>query len=657
MFLDNSSDIAGALNGRYDPFLVSVSIFVAILVSHAGMSMAREIKRDSAGIQRQPGQFLLCSAIMGCSVWAMHFIGMLAFEIPINVQYSAPMTLLSVLPAALTGVLATFAVTRDKLPANRLVPLAILLTIGIVAMHMTGMAAMTVEARMLFDPAFLLAALVAGSLFSAFALYAGFIATGAGRVYAHPYWQRLAAAAAFAFNVSAIHYLAMAGTYYFADAGWVSLVEHPHAEDTVLQIGLIGVLLVGLFSFTTGIGLRMETASALQREVAEREKVEVALRIREAQIRAIFDNTPIYLNLKDLEGRYLLVNKPYEDWLGCPASEIIGKKASDFIADAEELKTILAAERRVIETGEVDEQEVSVARPGGRVHDRIIIRFPVKAADGLLTGIGTSAIDITERKQAERSLQSAKEKADYANRAKSEFLTHMSHELRTPLNSIIGFSETLLGQFVATIEDPKVLEYIENIHGSGTHLLAIISDLLDLSKIEAGALEVAEDDIVLADVVTATLRLIEERTRKADQHVTVEIQDDLPVLRGDELRVKQILLNLLGNAAKFTPEGGRISVRAGMDGDGGMFITVEDNGIGIAAEFLPRITEPFVQAGKDVTNRNHEGTGLGLALVKSLAETHGGSLEISSTAGEGTTVTVRFPADRVIYETAPRAAG
>ncbi len=658
MFLDDSTDIAGALNGRYDTFLVAVSIFVAILVSHAGVSLAREIRRDGGGIKHRPGRFVQCSVITGCAIWAMHFIGMLAFDLPVEVYYSAPITLLSFAPAVLTGMLVTFAVTRERLPISWLVPAAILMTSGIVAMHLTGMAAMNADARMLYDPTTFLLALIVGGLLSVFAIHAGFIAAGSERVFAHPYWQRLAAATAYAVTVTAIHYVAMAGTYFIAGPGAAIQTKFPHTDNAILNIGLIAVLLVGLFSFTTGIGRRMESASELRREVAEREKVEVALRVREAQLRAVFDNTPIYLNLKDTEGRYLLINKPYEVWLGRAASEIIGKKAGDFVTDAEQLKDIQAAERRVVETGEVDEREISISRPDGKTYDRIIIMFPVKAPDGQLTGIGTAAIDITERKQAERGLRAAVEKADYANRAKSEFLAHMSHELRTPLNSIIGFSETLLGQFVATVEDPKVLEYIENIHGSGTHLLAIISDLLDLSKIEAGALEVAEDEIVVAEVVSATLRLIEERARKAGQRITVEIQDDLPILRGDELRVKQILLNLLGNATKFTPAGGLISVRAGMNGDGGVFMEVEDNGIGIAEEFLPRITEPFVQAGRDVTNRNHEGTGLGLALVKSLVETHGGSLEISSTAGEGTTVTVSFPADRsVAPPPAPRAAG
>ncbi len=266
---------------------------------------------------------------------------------------------------------------------------------------------------------------------------------------------------------------------------------------------------------------------------------------------------------------------------------------------------------------------------------------------GNLVAISGIARDITERKRTVKALHEAKEQAELASRSKSEFLAGMSHELRTPLNSIIGFAEMMEGEFFGPLGDDKYREYATDIKEGGGHLLRIIGEILDISKIEAGEIDFTEVEIDVADVVAACERLLKERAARADVAVSTDTPQDLPKLFADETRVKQILLNLLANAIKFTPPRGSVTVSAGCDGDGGIVVRVIDTGCGIAAEDIPRVLEPFEQV-EDIMIRSHEGVGLGLPLSKRLIELHGGTLDIDSVPGKGTTMSVRFPAERTI---------
>ncbi len=244
----------------------------------------------------------------------------------------------------------------------------------------------------------------------------------------------------------------------------------------------------------------------------------------------------------------------------------------------------------------------------------------------------------------------ARNQAEAASQSKTRFLATMSHELRTPLNAIIGFSEILIGADQGSAQNlAKYREYADFIHDSGHHLLVLISDILDLSKIEAGTEDIREQEVDVSYVVGTAIRTVEQRARQAGVELGFDLAEDLPLLTAEERKLKQILINLLDNAVKFTDPGGKVALKVWCDQASGYAFQVSDTGVGMAAADIPDAMSPFGQLHKkDEFVRSREGAGLGLPLAKCLTELHGGSLGIQSEPGVGTTVTVRLPAARIV---------
>ena len=262
--------------------------------------------------------------------------------------------------------------------------------------------------------------------------------------------------------------------------------------------------------------------------------------------------------------------------------------------------------------------------------------------------------DISCRKAIEAELVHSKEAAEFANRTKTEFLANMSHELRTPLNAVLGFSEMIARGMFGPIAD-KYVEYANDIHKSGEHLLALVNDVLDLAKLEAGKLELRESDICLHEMVGECLLLLRNRAREGGVDLHAELPPNLPPLRADGRAVKQLLLNFLSNAVKFTQTGGEVSIRADAHPGRGLNLSVSDTGIGMSAAEIEVALSPFGQVDSKLA-RKHQGTGLGLPICKSLMELHGGDLTVTSRPNEGTTLTARFPAERVVRPAAHAGA-
>jgi signal transduction histidine kinase len=261
-------------------------------------------------------------------------------------------------------------------------------------------------------------------------------------------------------------------------------------------------------------------------------------------------------------------------------------------------------------------------------------------------GILLTFTDVTEAKLVETQLRRAKDEAEMASRSKTEFLANMSHELRTPLNAVIGFSDILIGQIFGPLGDSRYRDYARDIRDSGQHLLNLINDVLDVSKVEFGKVELLEETVDVMAIIEACIRLMRERADTAGIRLVQELPRALPQIQADSRRLKQILLNLLSNAVKFTPPGGRVTIRA-RDGADGLRLVVEDSGIGIAPADLEKALRPFGQIDSRLA-RKYQGTGLGLPLARSMTELHGGELILESAPGRGTTATVWLPSSRIL---------
>ena len=350
--------------------------------------------------------------------------------------------------------------------------------------------------------------------------------------------------------------------------------------------------------------------------------------------------------LFDQDDRLLMWNENYRRILSLPDGELYrGARRVDILRQCAPPIDVANGERTL---GEWIEAQLHLhAATPATVVEQLSNGRSLKSS-ARKTGRGhtaTTHIDITELKDHEGALIRAQEEAVQANAAKSEFLANMSHELRTPLNAIIGFSEVMMNQLLGKIGTPRYLEYSKNIHDSGRHLLDLISDILDLSRVEAGKMELWRRPVNMLQTIEASFQLVLPAAKEGgvDLVIKPDCCDQWPLLFADETKIKQILLNILSNAIKFTPRGGSVTVQSSRTEEGAFVISATDTGIGIAADALPLVLEPFRRL-EPAHRRRYPGTGLGLPLAKALVELHGGTLSIESTPDEGTTVTISLPA-------------
>ncbi len=283
----------------------------------------------------------------------------------------------------------------------------------------------------------------------------------------------------------------------------------------------------------------------------------------------------------------------------------------------------------------------------GEVHHTATSGTPIFGPDGRFRGYRGSSRVVTDAIRQEDRLKEAKTQAEAASATKSAFLANMSHELRTPLNAIIGFSEIMNREMFGKLGVPRYADYIKDIGDSAQHLLRLIEDILDLSKAEAGKMELEEAEIDLAASIHSACLMLRERAKRGGIALVEDVSAELPRLHGDRRRIRQVLLNLVSNAVKFTPRGGTVRVSAVPAPDGGLSLSVTDTGIGIEPDDIPRVFEPFVQLGRD-KGISGEGTGLGLPLCKELVELHGGTIALTSDPGVGTRVAASFPPTRTV---------
>jgi PAS domain S-box-containing protein len=393
-----------------------------------------------------------------------------------------------------------------------------------------------------------------------------------------------------------------------------------------------------------GLGEVGEMAATFDTMVGALNERELWLRDSEDRFRATFEQAAVGISHASPDRHFIRVNRRFASMLGYEPEELIGLRTQDvsYPEDAGLGNAEIAAMIR----GEHDSYSVEkrfIRKDGSIAWTNLTVS--ALRRDGKVEYLIGVTEDIEARKQAEAQMLAAKEQAESASRAKSEFLAGMSHELRTPLNAIIGFAETMYSQVLGPMPE-RYREYAGDIAGSGRHLLGIISDILDLAKIEAGKMELDDFPMDITTVVEESVRLLRDRGSSAGIEISVDLPPDLPQVMADERRIRQVVINLLANAVKFTPHGGTVCVTASLTPGRGLALTVADSGIGMTEDEIAQAVEPFVQVNSRIARR-HEGTGLGLPMVVAIMEMHGGSVIIDSRPDAGTRVKVLFPPDRV----------
>ena len=465
----------------------------------------------------------------------------------------------------------------------------------------------------------------------------------------------------------------------FVAIGWLSVVAGPYFENCSWRRAMVGLILwlVGVFAVTLylrqSLGFVIDFAPvvllplsvyicALIKQISAKERrlffKDRALTHKDTLISKVLETTYDGVVIADYEGKIVYANNTTLRLFGYEADEIIGsdidilsptahqgrigREISHYLSQAKNGKLY----SRHYETSGLRSDGTSFSM------DLLVATASLEIADSPYerreedrTLYVCNMWDLTARKKMQDAQRLALETQVVANRAKSEFVANMSHELRTPLNAIIGFSEMLSRCFFGKLTE-KQAEYVSDIHFSGTHLLKLINDILDISKIEAGHSELREEEVRIREVVESCANLVRPKAQESRVSLAVRRVSPMDILYADERKLKQVLINLLSNAIKFTPPGGSVEVCSEIEPDGTYTISVVDSGVGIAPENIDKALAPFGQIDSGL-DRKYEGTGLGLPLTKSLVEAHGGTLTLESSLGVGTTVKVRFPGGRL----------
>ena len=360
---------------------------------------------------------------------------------------------------------------------------------------------------------------------------------------------------------------------------------------------------------------------------------------------SIFDVSEVGIVVTDRKRQIVRVNDSFVRTYGWSRDELIGEDFVNIMTD-DEREFAIRNHEELLETGARSSGETKLKRCDGSIANILYTTATLELSHKRRFQV-TTVMDITLRKQMEISLREAKDAADSANRSKSSFLANMSHELRTPLNAIIGFSEIMQNETFGKLGNSKYKEYLGDIHLSARHLLEIINEVLDMSKIEAGRLELYEEKINVQELLQAVTRIMSSRAFSSSLEIEVDIENNIPHIYADPRLVRQIMINLLTNAIKYSENGSKIEVVAEMDGKDLAFKVI-DHGVGITSDQINEAMQPFGQVKRGEHTSDNQGTGLGLPLAKAMIELHKGTLELLSEPGAGTEVKVSFPAFRLI---------
>lgn len=615
----------------HDPWLAILAVLVAVLASYVAFSLGRHIRAARGGARLL---WLTGGAVaMGGGIWSMHFIAMLALRAPAGFAYDLGLTLLSLLIAvAATGAGFAVAMLGRAAPSGpgRTGPLlagGLCFGLGIAGMHYVGMAAIAAPGHIVHDPAVVALSVLIALVVATTALHLAL--SEIGRI------RRILAALVMGIAISGMHFVAMAAARFVPEPATVPAAGLGTPVPPEILAGMIAAANIVVFALAL-------VATRLDRRISE---LQTHRRLAELDERhaATLNALPMPLALIDEHGTILTANPPWQ-WPG-ERDRFVGRGArpgEDYFALCAAAGPA-GAEVRVHLAGVV--QGIRPAAPveymiGAGTGGRTIRLLAAPIAEGRAAGAVVAHLDITTERVAEQRMREAMRTVEAADSAKTTFLAHMSHELRTPLNAILGFSELIRDAHLGPLPD-RYRGYAEDIHRSGQHLLALVNDVLDLSRVESGRLELQPEPVDLASDIEGAVSLVAQRAEAHGIAIEQRVARDLPLLHADPLRLRQILINLLTNAVKFTPDGGRVTIEAAAVARS-VRITVADTGIGMTEQEIALALEPFRQARK-LSRRPREGSGLGLPLAKALVESHGGMLMIDSEPEVGTRITILLP--------------
>jgi two-component system sensor histidine kinase/response regulator len=610
----------------YDRFLVVLSIVLAVGASYVALDLAG---RTAAAKGRFRRYWLMGGAFaMGAGIWAMHYVGMLAFRIPVPVFYHLPTVALSLVAAIAASLVALLLVSAPEMGWLRATVGSLVMGAGIATMHYVGMAAMRLDAAAHWDPTTIALSVVIAVVVS---LVAILLAWGLRREEREVSWRKMLAASVMGGAIAAMHYTGMAAAHWTPEAA--GAMPANTVEISALGVSAIVSVTAVIFAFVFVLSIVDRQLSARSRQLKESEK-----RYRLVFQRSLtghFRSTP--------GGELIECNEAFARILGYASVEDATANAMRQAYETPESRADFL--QRLERDGSIEDVESRMRRADGSYVWVLEHATLLRGEGGEPDVIEGSLLDITKRKQAEAALAEAVAASEAASRAKSEFLANMSHEIRTPMNGIIGMADVAL----RTELTPEQRDTLGVIRMSAESLMDIINDILDISKIESGKFALDPIEFDVRALIEDTVRMLAPRAHLKELELACDVSVNLPRrLTGDPGRIRQILLNLLGNALKFTATGEvvvRAEAEAADPGSVMLHLSVRDTGIGIPPEKQALIFEAFTQADASTT-RHFGGTGLGLAIATHLVGLMDGRIQLESEPGVGSTFHVRIPLPR-----------
>lgn len=631
------------MHGRHHPALVVVAWLIAVLASVAALAVIDRIRSTRSGRARTI--WLAIGALaMGTGIWAMHFVGMISWHLPVPIAFSAVTTLVSIVPAVLASGVALHVLSARRMRHLGTVLGGLLMAAGIAAMHFTGMAAIRFNAELYYQREQVLLSLLVAFVLSTAALSQRGSLQREG---APPTWQRWVRAGILGAAVTAMHYTAMASARVFA--GGTHL-----APTGVLPDSTLAILVSTAVAFVVGTTL---LGTLVDRRIAV---MSLELSGREARFQAVLQAMADGVVTFDASGTIESANVAAERMFGVGVDALVTRPLHSIIPGFGESEvtrlgldhewTLTLGARREMSARRANGEDfpIEIALSEVVLDERVVYSVVIRDITERVEGERRLHLHVRELEETRNALEAqaaqlsvARDRAEQGARAKSEFLATMSHELRTPMNGVLGMAQLLLH---TPLNDEQAAR-VHMLRKSGEALLRIINDVLDFSKIEAGKLAIESQPFDLA----ALLEEVRETLASAADVVglSLSVQVDPSCVRyvmGDAGRVRQVLFNLVGNAIKYTDRG-RVTISARGSGaaqDPTIHLTVQDTGIGMSPETIAKLFAPFTQADGSSTRR-HGGAGLGLAISQRLAGMMGGILTVTSAVGEGSCFTLSLP--------------